>query len=318
MKPIPRLIADKILSSPSHGYASIIIDPQQLIKIHCHTYFEIFLVTSGNGTHVINLKHEPLARGDLYFIRPDDIHCYINTSKDFKIINIIIPQNDFDHLTTYMGDSFRSELLSPELPPRMSTTLQELKAITNQLEQLVLTKKILHQKSDMYYRITVFNLLTQKFMLMPQAKTSSTPEWLRWLSLEMLKKENFVEGLPALYRLSGKSIEHLSRACRKYLQKSPTELVNAIRLEYASGLIQHSDRKILDICEDAGFDSLSHFYHMFKQRYGMSPNQFRKTCQEEDYSLKFSPLDDYTAAIPNALPFDLGLGSPSEAIPSDG
>lgn len=307
MRPVPRLTADKILSSPNHGYASIITNPQQLVKIHCHAYYEIFLVADGRGTHVINLKHEPLIRGDLYFVRPDDIHCYINTSDNFKIINMIIPENIFDNLTAYLGDFFRSVLLTPELPPHTSTTLQELKAITSQLEQLVLTKKILHQKSDIFFRITVFHLLTQNFMVMPQTETGNTPEWLRWLSLEMLKKENFVEGLPALYRLSGKSIEHLSRSCRKYLDKSPTELINAIRLEHASGLIQDSDRKILEICEESGFDSLSHFYHLFKQRYSMSPNQFRKACQVSSPTIDAPFQSGYTASIPDALPFDLGL-----------
>ncbi|MGI5946323.1 MAG: AraC family transcriptional regulator [Lachnospiraceae bacterium] len=308
MQPIPRLVADRFVSSPDYGYASIITDPHQLCKVHCHSYYEMFLVAEGNGTHVVNLKHQPLARGDLYFVRPDDIHCYLNTSKEFKIINILIPSTVFDHLTDYLGETFREVLMSPELPPHAAITPQELKSITSQLEQLVLTKKILHQKSEAYFRITIFNLLTQHFMLMPQTESSNTPEWLRWLSLEMLKKENFSEGLPALYRLSGKSVEHLSRSCKKYLNKTPSEFVNAIRLEYAAGLIQQTDQKILEICEDAGFESLSHFYHLFKQRYSMPPNQFRKAFEESGSpSEEVSSQVNY-AAISNALPFDLGLG----------
>lgn len=317
MKNIPRLIADKILSSPGYGYASIITAPQQLVKIHCHTYYEIFLVTDGSGTHVINSAREPLSMGDLYFIRPDDVHCYIDTTPDFQMINMIVLGETFDLMTGYLGGTFRSDLLSPRLPPHVTATPQELKSITNQLEQLVLTKKVLHQSSDMFYRITVFNLLTRHFMLIPQARTNRTPEWLRWVSLEMLKRENFVEGLPALYRLSGKSIEHLSRACRKYLQKSPTELVNAIRLEHTSELIRNTDRKILEICEESGFDSLSHFYHLFKQRYGVSPGRYRIAYQQDDPEWETAAPGDmgadalspasYAAGIPDALPFDLGL-----------
>ncbi len=308
MRPVPRLVADKILSLPNHGYASIITDPKQLVKIHCHSYYELFLVTGGSGIHVVNLKKLLVACGDLYFMRPDDVHCYTNTTSDFKLVNILLPTEIFDHLSAYLGDSFREELLSPKLPPHTNLTSQELKAITQQLEQLVLAKKILHQKSDTLFRITIFNLLTQHLMVMPQAERNNTPEWLRWLSLEMLKKDNFTEGLPALYRLSGKSIEHLSRACRKYLQKSPTELINSIRLEYACDLIQNSDMKIVEISADAGFDSLSHFYHLFKQRYSMSPNQLRKACQEQDNLIINHDQFQYDAGIPSALPFELGLG----------
>lgn len=307
MQPVPRLVADKLLSLPSHGHASIITDPKQLVRIHCHAYYEIFLVAQGKCTHKVNLREIPLQQGDLYFMRPDDVHCYINMSPDFKLINILLLESDFDNLTNYLGDSFRGRLLSPSLPPHVNVTPQKLKAIINQLEQLVLTKKIHHQQSEPLFRVTVFDLLTQHFLSLPQTGNIHTPEWLNWLSLEMLKKENFTEGLPAMYRLSGKSIEHLSRACKKYLQKSPTALVNAIRLEYASDQIQHSDASILEICDDAGFNNLSHFYHLFKKRFGVSPNQLRKICKEGNSQLEFTPSVPYTSAIPDAVPFDFVL-----------
>lgn len=314
MNHIPRLTAKQILSSPNHGYASFITDRRQLVRIHCHSYYEIFIVAQGNGTHFINSVSEPLAPGALYFIRPDDVHCYLDVTSNFKIINIIVPEDAFNQLCVYLGDAFRSDLLTPKNPPHIQVSMKEFKAILTELEQLVLTKKILRQKSDVFFRITVFGLLTKYFILAPQKNTGRTPEWLRWLSLEMLKKENFVEGLPALYRLSGKSVEHLSRACRKYLQKSPTQLINDIRLEYVVNQLQNTDEKVIAICSDAGFDSLSHFYHIFKQAYGMSPNQFRSACRTEEFSEGFADNLVYDAAIPNALPFDLGLNAQEESI----
>lgn len=308
MNMIPRLSANRILSSPSHGYATFISDPNQLVKIHCHSYYEIFIVCQGSGIHLINSTTHPLSVGALYFIRPDDIHCYMNTTANFKIINIIIPTDTFDLLTSYLGEDFRNELLKGSNPPHTQYAMKEFKSIITELEQLVLTKKLLRDKSDVFFRITLFNLLAKSFATTPQNSTNKTPEWLRWLSLEMLKKENFVEGLPALYLLSGKSIEHLSRACQKYLNKSPTQLINDIRLEYVINQLLNTDEKIVAICEDAGFDSLSHFYHIFKKSYGTSPKNFRKTMQAE-YANQYNTNFVYDATIPNALPFDLGLSS---------
>lgn len=314
MNTIPRLTEYRIFSSPNHGYASFITDPNQLVKVHCHSYYEIFIVAQGSGTHFINSKNEPLSPGDLYFIRPDDIHCYINTTANFKIINMIIPQDTFELLCSYLEGSFGQDLLSPAMPPRAALSMKEFKAMITEFEQLVLTKKILKEKSDIYFRITVFNLLTRYFLPALWNSTTQTPQWLRWLSLEMLKKENFTEGLPALYRLSGKSVEHLSRSCRKYLHKSPSRLINDIRLEYAADRILHTDAKIISICEDAGFETLSHFYHVFKEAYGMSPAQFRKQLQSEQSSADVPVRMDYDPGIPDGLPFDLGLkpAEPSE------
>ncbi|MCK7486168.1 MAG: hypothetical protein MZU97_11940 [Bacillus subtilis] len=48
-------------------------------------------------------------------------------------------------------------------------------------------------------------------------------------------------------RLAGKSEEHISRSCRKYLRKSPTELINDFRLEHAARSIASTNDKIVDI-----------------------------------------------------------------------
>ncbi len=117
MKNIPRLTANRILSSPSHGYASFITDRRQLVKIHCHSYYELFIVAQGYGTHLINSTSEPLSPGALYFIRPDDVHCYMDVTSNFKIINMIVPEETFDRLTQYLGGTFRDDLLSPPPPP---------------------------------------------------------------------------------------------------------------------------------------------------------------------------------------------------------
>lgn len=304
MNSIPRLSANKIINSPHHGYASIISDPDQLARIHCHSYYEIFIVSQGNGQHLINNRLEAISRGTLCFIRPDDVHNYINLTSNFAIINILIPTSTIEKLFYYLGEDFSKELLTKELSPRVQISMNEFNSLIKELEQLVLTKKILKDKSDVFFRITIFNILAKYFTVLPLHSTNMTPEWLTWLILEMLKKENFVEGLSAFYRLSGKSVEHLSRSCKKYLNKSPTQLINDIRLEYAANQILNTKQKIIQISEDSGFESLSHFYHLFKSAYGTSPNSFRKNNQPTQISSPLSSDAFYDTAIPSSVPYD--------------
>lgn len=299
---IPRLNAHALFHMDSHGYASYIRDPVQLAKIHCHSYYELFLVAQGTGTHHVNGQSESLTVGCLYCIRPDDVHCYTNLSAHFCIINMVIPEEIMQAVFSYLGTGFSDIILKPKLPPRLSLPAGEMKNVVAQLEQLVLTQKIMKEKSALYFRVTIFQLLTKFLTYHPQESSASVPQWLRWLSLEMLKKENFTEGLPAMYRLSGKSVEHLSRCCQKYLGKTPTQLINDIRLDYVVSQLLFSERKIIDISEDAGFDSLSHFYHVFKRAYNMSPAHFRETMHaEKNEGLFYS--DAYNAEIPESLPF---------------
>ena len=47
----------------------------------------------------------------------------------------------------------------------------------------------------------------------------------------------------------------------------------------ASRLLTTSDSSILDIAAESGFENLSYFNRVFKQKYSMTPRQFRKESQ---------------------------------------
>ena len=49
-----------------------------------------------------------------------------------------------------------------------------------------------------------------------------------------------------------------------------------IKLNAAATMLKNTNRLILDISNDIGITSLSHFNHIFKEKYGVSPNRYRK------------------------------------------
>ena len=61
--------------------------------------------------------------------------------------------------------------------------------------------------------------------------------------------------------------------------------------------------KIVDICSEAGFESLSHFYHLFHRKYSMPPNEVRKKSEELDKykSLVGDPIIE--TGIPTGVSF---------------
>ena len=310
-----KLYSAPFLDSPDRGYASYISDKRQLKIFHCHDFYEIFLVDRGHSQHCINGTRQSISIGSMCFIRPEDSHYYEDCSDDFRIINIIIPERIIATLFDFLGDGFeKNRLLTSPLPPSTVLNYDDCTSLIHELEQLIIYKKIMREKSDTAYRITLFNLMTKHFPPKPRAKVSGMmPQWLRWLSLEMLKKENFTKGLPALYWLSAKSPEHLSRTCRKYLHKTPSKLVNDIRLEYSAKLLASTDMSIIEICEDSGFDSLSYFYHRFKEHYGVSPVVFRKKYLGNE--LQIYRMDDLSvkAEIPKAIPLAVGKAASADS-----
>jgi AraC family cel operon transcriptional repressor len=303
VKPI-QISINNFIDNPNYNYASIIDDPNQLKVEHFHNYYELFIVNEGTAKHNVNGSIEQLQKGDLVFIRPDDAHNYEETSKRFSIINILVPMNAITELLNYLGPSFNAKkLLTSTLPPMVHLDQNEFNEVIADLEQLVLSRRLSKENSAYIFRIVLMRIITKYFSPSIVKGNTNVPTWLKWLAFEMHKKENFVVGLDAMYRLSDKCPEHLSRMCKKYLNKTPTQFINEIRCEYAANLIAFSETKIIDISYDVGFGNLSHFYHCFQAVYGVAPNAFRKSPKIDQENLDVMQLPTLdTSNINKAIP----------------
>ncbi|MBR7012886.1 MAG: helix-turn-helix transcriptional regulator [Muribaculaceae bacterium] len=58
---------------------------------------------------------------------------------------------------------------------------------------------------------------------------------------------------------------------------TPIAFLLQVRLNYASNLIVSDDTPLTTIAQRCGFNNLSHFSKMFKQQFGVSPQQYRKS-----------------------------------------
>ena len=73
--------------------------------------------------------------------------------------------------------------------------------------------------------------------------------------------------------LSTVSYTHLDVYKRQYL--------NDARLNYACHRLENTSDSITNICMDSGFESQRTFNRVFKERYKISPSDYRSTCVKE-------------------------------------
>jgi AraC-like DNA-binding protein len=57
--------------------------------------------------------------------------------------------------------------------------------------------------------------------------------------------------------------------------KSFTEYINDIRCGETCLLLRSTDKPVSMIATECGFETLSHFNRQFRQRFGVSPREFR-------------------------------------------
>ncbi len=73
------------------------------------------------------------------------------------------------------------------------------------------------------------------------------------------------------------SREYLTRQFRERTGVSAGEYIAQHRLRHAANLLRQSDHKLEIIARGSGFGSASYFCRVFRQRYGMTPDAFRRT-----------------------------------------
>lgn len=62
--------------------------------------------------------------------------------------------------------------------------------------------------------------------------------------------------------------------------KTATEFIRQVRLTMAARLLLVSNDPVNCIAHDVGFEDANHFTRVFRQAFGMTPNQYRKRSQE--------------------------------------
>jgi AraC-like DNA-binding protein len=264
-----------------YGYCTIINNQQQMGHMHSHDYYEVFLVIEGSAVHTVNKNNFLIAKGSLVFVRPDDAHCYTTPmSKDFRFINMIIVPDLIRQLSDFLGKGYDlGRLLEDEHPAQRDLSGTSYEPLSSTLEELILFPKSDVEKYNTAFKMAVVEIASLFFHDNKLDDRRTYPEWIRHLLSEIQKPENYAEGLPAMYRISACTPEHLCRSFRKYLHTTPTAFLNELRIEEAARRIIYTNDPIIDISTDIGFENLSHFYHLFKAHYNMSPGKYRKTSR---------------------------------------
>ena len=76
-----------------------------------------------------------------------------------------------------------------------------------------------------------------------------------------------------LVKMANVDKSYLWKVFKKYLDISPTEYINILRLERACELILDGNMSLTKIAYEVGYNNYSYFARQFKKRYGFSPTE---------------------------------------------
>jgi AraC family cel operon transcriptional repressor len=249
---------------------------------HSHDCIEILFIMSGTLKHCVNGEVSVLSQGNIVFIRPADSH-FLKPHKDHQICEIIsfmFSLKLFLTLSEYLeNDIFLKQFTAPVLSPQFMIKGPKFTLLCNRVLSLnSISKNPLYKKIKI--KILLAELFTHFFIdEINFLKVNTVPCWLESLCEAMRKPRNFIEGLSKMNSLAPCTKEHLCKSLKRYLNKTPTEFINELKMSYAARLLADSDEEIAMIAYELNIKSLSRFYSLFKQFYATSPANYRKNAK---------------------------------------
>ena len=126
---------------------------------------------------------------------------------------------------------------------------------------------------DLYAQELVYQMLQikgvrQLLTLQPDNPVNKAIRFMKEQYRSPISIRQIAEGL-------GMSEANFSQYFKKVTGISPKEYLTNIKMEKARDIIQHSS--VTDAAFDLGYENISHFITLFKERYGITPKQFQMT-----------------------------------------
>ncbi|MDD5697628.1 MAG: AraC family transcriptional regulator [Victivallaceae bacterium] len=244
---------------------------------HSHEFAEVLFILSGRIIHQINGEFQLLKSGNICFVRPADQHCFKPFNREkCEMIILAYRLELFLTLSEYLeNDQFLQQFTAPVIPATFLLEGTEFTELCNKM--LAINSEML---SPYYKKIKIKIIMAKLFTRffideINLLSESQVPDWLEDLCEKMRYPANFIAGLKKMQHLAGCTKEHLCKSFRKYLNKTPTEFINELRMSHAARQLSDTDEEIFAIAYDLNIQSLSRFYHLFKKYYTVSPAKYR-------------------------------------------
>ena len=282
LETIPVFSREHHLPNPISAVFAVISNKSLLRSVNTHKEcYELFFCTEGSAIHIVNGVKQYVMKGSMALVRETDIHAFTDPmSKDFTIYNLLFDKDIFEDIKRYYGEQTLSYVENSSTASLLQISVENWGTIKSEMEKLVVGQNTEPEYANYVIRKFLGWVISSFFVFLEKEQSENRINNFDRILREMYKTENYVEGLPALYRLFCCCPEHVCREFRKRLNKAPSRVISEIRLAEAARMLTTSEDKIIDICNNVGFKSLSHFNHSFKDYYGKSPSEFRKQTRE--------------------------------------
>lgn len=252
---------------------------------HFHDCIELVLIEQGKGTIFIENSKFCIESGDIYIFNNLERHgaTFTGTVKTLVIY--------FNPVFVWQGGDFDYEYIKPfyNRSINFSNCIRKDHHLSFELVRVIKRIEDEWNTRDDGYKLMVKALLmellatfSRHFKLnteVTEEKRSFFKSYDRIRSVIEYLNENFKKNpnLAELSKIAMMNKTYFSTYFKEIMQTTVHEYIMNLKINSACSLLKTTNRNIIDICADCGFESLSSFNKSFKKVIGKTPSVFRNS-----------------------------------------
>ncbi len=253
---------------------------------HRHNYIEIMYMCSGQTTHIINSSAKVvLEEGDLLFFNQNTFHEILPASQNDVGVNFIVLPEFFDvafqmiEKDSELGKFLVSTLCQDENEGQyLHFKVAQILTVQNLVENMVWS---IVNRQDNKYQINQYTMgllfmhLLNRTDLIDTGSIEQYENRLVFSALKYIEDHYKDANLTELAVQMNQTVFKLSKLIRSATGNTFKELLQQKRLDKAIQLLDKTNLSVSDIINAVGYDNTSYFYRIFRQKYGISPKEYR-------------------------------------------
>jgi AraC-type DNA-binding domain-containing proteins len=260
---------------------------------HSHSFIELVFIVNGFALHSCNGHTMVLTAGDLFAIRPGDVHSYISAYHTnlynclFYIEDLGSFREELGALTgldTVMnatvtensdGEIENLPVLHVDVPERRELELM-LEKIKWERENRAIGWEVNIKCQLVSFLVKYSRLLGSQLKI--EKDTQDNMYYGHIYRVLQYIEENYAQDISqkSLAEYTDLSPDYMSRRFKAMMNMTPSEYIRKFRIAKSMELLRMTDKSVAEIAGDVGMGDISLYSRVFKQVVGVSPASFRK------------------------------------------
>ena len=249
---------------------------------HTHDYVEMVYMCRGQTVHRVNGREIVLREGELLLLGQHARQSIAPASREDIAVNFIVRPAFFSATLPFLGEEetplrrFIVGCLTGEnetgcLHFQVSGVLPIQNLIENML--YTLTEDTPNKRGILQMTM---GLLFAQLLNHSQSLQFASQDQNAVVSVLRYVEEHYRDGsLGEIAESLHYELSFLSRLIRQKTGRNYTELVQEKRLSQAAWLLRNTERNVDEIARAVGYENMTYFHRLFRDRYGQSPRAYR-------------------------------------------